>query len=211
MPNLSKISHPTGILWVLMLLSFMQWICFTLNQVSNHVYLLSMIGSRLQIIIWRWVLIFSSLTGGGAGVFFLFPFFLEITNVNLWQEGHFMKPLSWIQQLLMLILWRRIWFCCWLWFSRSNHLESHSSDPCNAIKAHSLEDFLISLIYKDISAILSRFLHSHFILSPPSSSRAAHLWVRHANTVTDCINWMEVCPMFLTSTVYYLLTVLVIY
>jgi uncharacterized iron-regulated membrane protein len=37
MPNLSKISHPTGILWVLMLLSFMQWFCFTLNQVSNHV------------------------------------------------------------------------------------------------------------------------------------------------------------------------------
>jgi hypothetical protein len=69
----------------------------------------------------------------------------------------------------------------------------------------------LSVIYKDISAILSRFLHSHFILSPPSSSRAAHLWVRHANTVTDCINWMEVCPMFLTSTVYYLLTVLVIY
>jgi hypothetical protein len=50
----------------------------------------------------------------------------------------------------------------------------------------------LSVIYKDISAILSRFLHSHFILSPPSSSRAAHLWVRHANTVTDCINWMEV-------------------
>lgn len=50
------------------------------------------------------MVLFHSQPRGGAGVFFFFPFFLEITNVNLWQEGHFMKPLSWIQQLLMLIV-----------------------------------------------------------------------------------------------------------
>lgn len=200
MPNLSKISHPTGILWVLMLLSFMQWFCFTLNQVSNHVSAVNDWQPPSDPYMKMSVDIFKPDRRRCWGVFF-FPFFLEITNVNLWQEGHFMKPLSWIQQLLMLIVVFKI---------QSSGISFKWSMQCN--KGSFIGRFSdLSVIYKDISAIVSRFLHSHFILSPPSSSRAAHLWVRHANTVTDCINWMEVCPMFLTSTVYDLLTVLVIY